>query len=69
VTADGSKALENHIWARILLRSRIVSCQKVCAGAPAYEQGLNTGDQIVAFNNMRASKDFLDARIAEKTSG
>jgi predicted metalloprotease with PDZ domain len=30
---------------------------------------LNTGDQIVAFNNMRTTKEFFDARIAEKRPG
>jgi predicted metalloprotease with PDZ domain len=43
--------------------------KRVYAGAPAYEQGLNTGDQIVAINNMRTNKDFFDARIAEKRPG
>lgn len=43
--------------------------RRVYAGGPAYEQGLNTGDQIVAVNNMRASKDFFDARVAEKRPG
>ena len=43
--------------------------RRVYAGSPAYEQGLNSGDQIVAFNNMRATKDFFDARIAEKRPG
>ena len=40
--------------------------RRVYAGSPAYEQGLNAGDQIVALNNMRANKDFFDARIAER---
>jgi predicted metalloprotease with PDZ domain len=43
--------------------------KRVYAGSPAYEQGLNTGDQILALNNMRATKDFLDARMAEKRPG
>ena len=43
--------------------------RRVDAGSPAYEQGLNTGDQIVALNNMRSNKDFFDARIAEKHPG
>ncbi len=42
---------------------------RVYAGSPAYEQGLNTGDQIIALNNMRVTKDFFDARVAEKKSG
>jgi predicted metalloprotease with PDZ domain len=43
--------------------------RRVYAGSPAYEQGLNTGDQIVALDNMRANKDFFDARMAEKRPG
>jgi predicted metalloprotease with PDZ domain len=43
--------------------------KRVYAGSPAYEQGLNSGDQVVAFNNMRANKDFFDARLAEKRPG
>jgi predicted metalloprotease with PDZ domain len=43
--------------------------RRVYAGSPAYEQGLNTGDQIIAMNNMRANKEFFDARIAEKHPG
>ena len=42
---------------------------RVIAGSPAYEQGLNTGDQIVALNNVRANREFFDARIAEKKPG
>jgi predicted metalloprotease with PDZ domain len=43
--------------------------RRVYAGSPAYEQGLNTGDQIIAMNNMRANKEFFDARMAEKHPG
>ena len=42
---------------------------RVYAGSPAYEQGLNAGDQVVAIDNMRANKEFLLARLAEKKSG
>jgi predicted metalloprotease with PDZ domain len=43
--------------------------RRVYAGSPAYEQGLNTGDQIVALNNNRVNKEFFDTRIAEKRPG
>jgi predicted metalloprotease with PDZ domain len=46
-----------------------VIVSRVYAGSAAYEQGLNTGDQILALNNMRVNKDFFDARIAEKKPG
>ena len=43
--------------------------KRVYAGSPAYEQGLNAGDQIVAMDNMRVTKSFFDARMAEKKPG
>jgi len=43
--------------------------ERVYAGSPAYEQGVNTGDQIVALDNMRANRDFFNARLAEKKPG
>jgi len=43
--------------------------RRVYAGSPAYEQGLNAGDQIVAVDNMRVTKDFFNARLAEKKPG
>jgi len=43
--------------------------RRVYAGSPAYEQGLNAGDQIVAFDGSRASGDFFLARLAEKRPG
>ena len=46
-----------------------VIVRRVYAGSAAYEQGLNTGDQIIALNNMRVDKDFFDARVAERKPG
>lgn len=44
--------------------------RRVYAGSPAYEQGLNAGDQIVALDNVRvATRDFFNARMAEKKPG
>ncbi len=47
---------------RLLVRS-------VRSGSPAYEQGLNAGDQIVAFDGIRATQEFVTARLAEKRPG
>jgi predicted metalloprotease with PDZ domain len=41
----------------------------VRAGTPAYEQGLNANDQIVALDGARVTKETFDARIAEKKPG
>jgi predicted metalloprotease with PDZ domain len=43
--------------------------ERVYAGSPAYEQGLNAGDQILALDNMRVTRDFFNARLAEKKPG
>jgi predicted metalloprotease with PDZ domain len=42
---------------------------RVYADSPAYNQGLNAGDQIVALDNSRVTRDFFNARIAEKKPG
>lgn len=39
------------------------------ADTPAYEQGLNTGDQIIAIDGNRASQQFLQTYLSEKKSG
>ena len=41
----------------------------VTAGTPAYDQGLNTGDQIVAIDGYRASTQFLQMYLNEKKPG
>ena len=46
-----------------------VTVRRVYAGSPAYDQGLNSGDQIVALDNMRVTSTFLNARLAEKKPG
>jgi len=46
-----------------------VMVEHVYAGSPAYDQGLNTGDQIVALDNLRVTRDFFNARLAEKKPG
>jgi len=69
-TADGSKASEKtYLGADLSQEGERLLVKKVYAGAPAYEQGLNTGDQIIALNNMRANKEFMEARLAEKHPG
>ncbi len=40
--------------------------RSISAGTPAYEQGLNTGDQIIAIDGNRASQAFLTNYLTEK---
>ena len=46
-----------------------LTIKTVPAGTSAYEQGLNVGDQNVAVDGVRATSDFLTARLAEKRPG
>jgi predicted metalloprotease with PDZ domain len=43
--------------------------RRVYAGSPAYDSGLNAGDQILSLDNMRVTRDFFNARLAEKKPG
>jgi predicted metalloprotease with PDZ domain len=43
--------------------------RRVYAGTPAYDQGLNAGDQILAMDGMRVSQQLFLARLAEKRPG
>jgi predicted metalloprotease with PDZ domain len=46
-----------------------LTIRSLSAGTPAYDQGLNTGDQIVAVDGYRASQNFLQSYIAERKPG
>src|SRR5688572_2866669 len=43
-----------------------LTIRSIPADTPAYEQGLNTGDQIVAIDGYRASQSFLQTYLGEK---
>ncbi|HVQ37878.1 MAG TPA: PDZ domain-containing protein [Pyrinomonadaceae bacterium] len=65
----GRPAERAYLGADLVQEGERLLVRRVHAGSPAYEQGLNTGDQIVAINSMRANKEFFDARLAEKHPG
>ena len=46
-----------------------LNIRTVTVGTPAYDQGLNTGDQIVAIDGNRASTQFLQTYLGEKKPG
>jgi predicted metalloprotease with PDZ domain len=69
-TPRGAARVEKpYLGADLAQEGERLMVKRVYAGSPAYEQGLNTGDQIVALNNMRVTKEFFDARLAEKRPG
>lgn len=43
-----------------------LTIRAIPADTPAYEQGLNTGDQIVAIDGYRASQSFMQTYLGEK---
>jgi predicted metalloprotease with PDZ domain len=43
--------------------------RRVYAGTPAYDQGLNAGDQIVALDRMRVNQQTFMARLSERRPG
>lgn len=43
--------------------------RNVRAGTPAYDQGINASDEIVALDNTRVNLDSFDARLSEKKPG
>jgi predicted metalloprotease with PDZ domain len=43
--------------------------RRIYAGTPAYDQGLNVGDQIVALDGMRVNQASFIARLAERRPG
>lgn len=49
--------------------SERVNISTITAGSPAFEQGLNTGDQIVAIDGTRAVANGLQTAIATKKPG
>lgn len=68
--SGGAKAVERaYLGADLTQDDDRLMVTRVLEGSPAYVQGLNTGDQIVAFDNMRVNKDFFEARLAEKRPG
>jgi predicted metalloprotease with PDZ domain len=46
-----------------------LTIKTVYSGSPAYDQGLNTGDQILALDNQRVNQQSFAARLAEKRPG
>lgn len=68
--SGGAKAAEKaYLGADLTQEGDRLMVSRVLEGSPAYEQGLNTGDQIVAFDNMRVNRESFDARLAEKRPG
>ena len=58
-----------YLGAQLTEANGSLTVRAIPAGSPAYEQGLNTGDQIVAVDGYRATNSFLSTRMANKKVG
>ncbi|HLM55192.1 MAG TPA: PDZ domain-containing protein [Pyrinomonadaceae bacterium] len=68
--ADGKPAPESaYLGATLLQEGDKLTLRNVPAGTPAYEQGLSAADHVVAVDGYRATRDFLNARLADKRPG
>jgi predicted metalloprotease with PDZ domain len=69
-TAAGRPAAEEaYLGATLEQTGERLNVRNVPAGTPAYEQGLNAFDQIVSVDGYRATRDSLNARLADKRPG
>ena len=66
--AESSKG-KSYIGADLSETNGQLTIRSIPAGTPAYDQGLNTGDQIVAVDGFRASQNFLQSYIGERKPG
>ena len=68
-TGTGTAAQKVDFGADVAQDADRLVVRRVYEGSPAYDQGLNAGDQIVALDNTRVTRDFFNARLAEKKPG
>jgi predicted metalloprotease with PDZ domain len=66
-TGGGREAA--YLGATLSQQGERLSVTSVPSDTPAYDQGLNSGDQIVAVDGNRASQAFLQSYLAEKRPG
>ncbi|HEX8177638.1 MAG TPA: PDZ domain-containing protein [Pyrinomonadaceae bacterium] len=58
-----------YFGATLFMEGNRLTVRNVRAGTPAYDQGINAGDEIVALDGMRINLESFDARLAEKKPG
>lgn len=66
---EARSPMKGFLGAELDDRSDMVLIDNVRAGTPAYEQGLNAKDQIIALDGAKAIKDTFEAMIAAKRPG
>ncbi len=69
LNVDRENEKRAYLGADIAESNGVVTVRSVPAGSPAYEQGLNFNDQIVAVDGYKASNTFLNSYIGDKKPG
>ncbi|MEO8648124.1 MAG: PDZ domain-containing protein [Acidobacteriota bacterium] len=69
IKSDDEDAKKAYLGANLAEDNGRLLVRSVPAKTPAYDQGLNSGDQIVAVNGLRASQTFLTTYIGDKKPG
>ncbi|MGB7925618.1 MAG: PDZ domain-containing protein [Pyrinomonadaceae bacterium] len=68
-TAPTPAVERSYLGARLKQDNDRLILDRVYSGTPAYDQGLNTNDQIVALDGLRVNQESFNARLAEKRPG
>ncbi|MEP7149935.1 MAG: PDZ domain-containing protein [Acidobacteriota bacterium] len=66
LTADETDRSKAYLGADLTEENGKLTIRTLTANTPAYDQGLNTGDQIVAVDGYRASMSFLQTYVGER---
>lgn len=67
--AERRAALQPYLGADLEDSGDFISVKSVRAGTPAYEQGLNAKDQIVALDGVRVNRELFESLVAAKRPG
>lgn len=66
LTTKESSAGRAYLGAEMSQTGDRLTIRSIASDTPAFEQGLNTGDQIVAIDGYRASQNFLQNYVTQK---
>jgi predicted metalloprotease with PDZ domain len=67
--SNSAAPVKGYLGADLDARSDMILINSVRVGTPAYDQGLNAKDQIIALNGARVNKDTFESMIAAKRPG
>ncbi|MEP6945621.1 MAG: PDZ domain-containing protein [Acidobacteriota bacterium] len=62
-------ANRSYIGVNLAENGGVLTIRSVPAGSPGYDQGLNSGDQIIAVDGYRANQNFLTSYLGERKPG